>query len=187
MANLYVLVNPYIQGEFKNEIKANNSNEAAHLFYKNLSEHFNNAVPKFFFTIQKGGSGNGKYYHFQSKEKRKKDEVTFTIKSYKIQGENMTNFTNKLTTFKSKFSQAGGKKSSKKNSKKSKKDSSESDSDSDSDSDTYYKKVNTYIPVVNQPIYYWWYDPLIYNINSVFIPTFYAYVTPVIELSYGFP
>ena len=53
MANKYVLVNPFISGEFKNTVKANNSNEAAKIFYNNISEHFNNAVPKFFFTIQK--------------------------------------------------------------------------------------------------------------------------------------
>ena len=47
MVNSYVLVNPHIEGNFKSKIKAKNSNEAANIFYKNLSEHFNNFVPKF--------------------------------------------------------------------------------------------------------------------------------------------
>ena len=178
MTNSYVLVNPYIQGDFKTEIKAENSKVAAKIFYKNLSEHFNNAVPKFFFTIQKGGSGKGKYYHFQSKEKRNKDEVSFTISPYTANG-NMDSFKNKLTSFKNKITQAGGKD---KKHKKSRDSSDSSDSDS-SDSENYIKNVSTY-PLVNQPIYYWWYDPYVYKLESLFIPTFYAYVTPIIEIGF---
>jgi len=176
MSNNYVLVNPHIQGDFNNTTKTKNSVDAARYFYKNLSEHFNNAVPKFYFTIQKGGSGKGKYYHFKVKENRKNDNVTFTIEPYEIKGGADTDkFTNKLNNFKNKFAQNGGKKKS----KKSKKDSSESDSDSSDD----YKRIDTYIPVVNQPIYYWWYDPSIYRLDTYYIPTFYSYITPVIEIS----
>ncbi len=180
MTNSYVLVNPYIQGEFKNTIKAENSTLAAKIFYKNLSEHFNNAVPKFYFTIQKGTSGKGKYYHFQSKEKRANDEVTFTIKPYNILNENMDSFKERLTKFKNKIQKGGD--SHKKHKKHHKHDSSESDSDS-SDSEQYIKNISTYTPLVNQPIYYWWYDPYVYKLDSVFIPTFYAYVTPLVEYS----
>jgi hypothetical protein len=176
MTNSYVLVNPYIKGEFKNTIKAENSTIAAKIFYKNLSEHFNNAVPKFYFTIQKGTSGKGKFYHFQSKEKRNNDEVSFTIKPYNILNENMDSFKERLTKFKNKIQKGGKHKKTKKH------DSSESDSDS-SDSEHYIKNISTYTPLVNQPIYYWWYDPYVYKLDSVFIPTFYAYVTPLIEYS----
>jgi hypothetical protein len=71
MANTYCLVNPHIEGEIDTKIKSNNSLKAAKVFYKNLSQHFNNNIPKFYFTVQKGGSGNGKYYHFVVKEVRK--------------------------------------------------------------------------------------------------------------------
>lgn len=178
MANKYVLVNPYISGEFQSTVKANNSNEAAKMFYNNISEHFNNAVPKFYFSIQKGGSGKGKYYHYRSIEKRKKDDVSFLIKPYTIKGENMGAFEQKLNDFKQKDIQNGGKKN-----KKHSKNSSDSSSDSDSDSDSEIFSVSqTYIPSFNQPIYYWWYDPLVYNLNSFYIPTFYSYVTPIIEI-----
>jgi hypothetical protein len=181
MSNSYVLVNPYVQGEFNNTINAKNSVEAAREFYKGLSEHFNNAVPKFYFTIQKGGSGKGKYYHFKVKELRKKNNVSFTLEPYNVLGNVDTeSFSTRLNNFKNKFAQSGGKKKS----KKSKKDSS-SESDSDSDSDTSsddYKRINTLISTVNQPIYYWWYDPSIYRLDTYYIPTFYAYVTPVIEI-----
>ena len=74
MVNSYVLVNPHIEGNFKSKLKAKNSNEAANIFYKNLSEHFNNSVPKFHFSIQKGSSGDGKYYHFEVKEKMNENQ-----------------------------------------------------------------------------------------------------------------
>ena len=180
MTNSYVLVNPYIQGEMKNTIKADNSTIAAKIFYKNLSEHFNNAVPNFYFTIQKGSSGKGKYYHFESKERRNNDEVSFTISPYKLKSENMTSFKEKLETFKNKI-QKGGKKHKHKH-KHRKHDSDSSDSDS-SDSEAYIKNISTYTPLLNQPIYYWWYDPYVYNLKSIFIPTFYPYVTPLIEYS----
>jgi hypothetical protein len=177
MTNSYVLVNPYIKGDFKNTIKADNSTIAAKTFYKNLSEHFNNAVPKFYFTIQKGTSGKGKYYHFQSKELRNKDEISFTIKPHTIKNENMDNFEERLNKFKNKILKGGKKHRSKKS-----KDSSDSDSDS-SDSEQYIKRISTYTPLVNQPIYYWWYDPYVYKLDSVFIPTFYPYITPLVEYS----
>ena len=181
MVNSYVLVNPQIHGDFKNTLKANNSILAAKTFYKNLSEHFNNAVPKFHFTIQKGGSGEGKYYHFVTSESKNNNEVTFNIKPYKMKIENIESFKNRLAAFKNKIQKGG--RSDKKHKKKSK-DSSDSDSDSDSsDSEQYIKNITTYTPIVNQPIYYWWYDPYVYNLNSIFIPTFYSYVTPIIEYS----
>ena len=190
MVNTYMLVNPHIEGNFNSKIKAKNSNEASNIFYKNLSEHFNNSVPLFHFTIQKGHSGGGKYFHFQVKENRTDDEVSFKVKKMDIAGdtESMQSFKTRLDNFKAKFNQDGGKKdkSRRKSSKYSKrdKDSSESDDSSDFDqsSDNFYRRAKSYLPT-NQPIYYWWYDPYVYNLNSLYIPTFYSYVTPYIELN----
>ncbi len=180
MVNTYQLVNPHIAGTFDTKIKAKNSKEASNIFYKNLSEHFNNSVPSFHFTIQKGSSGEGKYYHFAVKESRKKDEVNFSIKGMKIKGEEelIKSFKTKLENFKAKFNQDGGKHS--KHSKHD--DSSDSDFDSSSSND-YYRRAKTYTPYT-QPIYYWWYDPFVYRLDSLYIPTFYSYVTPYIELSF---
>ena len=86
----------------------------------------------------------------------------------------MQAFEQKLNDFKQKDIQNGGKKN-----KKHSKDSSDSSSDSDSE---IFSVSQTYIPSFNQPIYYWWYDPLVYNLNSFYIPTFYSYVTPIIEI-----
>lgn len=186
MSNTYVLVNPYIQGNMKNKIKANNSNIAAKQLYQNLSEHFNNAVPQFNFTIQKGGSGEGKYYHFQTTEIKNKNDVNFTIKSFDIKAGNLESFKERLSKCKNNIQNGGKKDKKSKKSKKHKKkssDSSDSESDDSSDSNLYVKTINTYKPLVNQPINYWWYDPYVYNLDSIFIPTFYPYITPLIEYS----
>jgi hypothetical protein len=188
MSNSYTLVNPFIHGDFKSTIKSKNSVNAAKSFYKNLSEHFNNNIPKFYFTIQKGGSGNGKYYHFLVKEsKGANDEVKFKVESYNVSNEeaNLKVFKNKLVKFKSKFEQAGGKKA-KKGSKKGSKAKKSIDDDSDLDSsEDFYRRAQTYKPVVTPPLYYWWYDPGVYGLDSVFVPTFYSYVTPYIQYSLG--
>lgn len=180
MVNTYVLVNPHIEGNFKAKIKAKNSNEAGNLFYKSLSEHFNNSVPRFHFSIQKGSSGEGKYYHFEVKEDRTDDEVSFKIRPYTIPGETeaVKRFETKLDNFKSKFNQDGGKKKS----KKSRRDDSDDSSDFDISEDNIYKRAKSYMPTT-QPIYYWWYDPYVYRLDTLYVPTFYSYVTPYIELS----
>lgn len=192
MSNTYRIVNPHIEGEFKSKIKADNSMKAAKQFYKSLSEHFNNNVPKFYFTIQKGGSGSGKYYHFISKEMKEGDDVKFNVEPYVIPNENIGEFADRLSNFKSKFTQAGGKKKSKRSSKKGSKGAKKSSKFEDSSDDLLdssedlYTRVQTYRPTVTPPLYYWWYDPSVYKINSVFVPTFYSYVTPYIEINMGF-
>jgi len=180
--NSYTIVNPYIKGEFENTVKAKNSVEAAKIFYKSLSEHFNNAIPAFYFTIQKGGSDNGKYSHFKVIENKNGDDISFSLQSYEIKGgEDMKEFKNKLSEFKNKFEQYGGKKKSK--AKKSKKYEDEDDLDDYDDDDDDYKRMNKYI-MYDQPIYYYWYDPSIYRLNYYYVPTFYSYVTPVIQINY---
>ena len=87
MSNSYRLINPHIEGDMKTKVKAKNSVEAAKIIYTNLSEHFNNNLPKFNFTIQKGSSGKGKYYSFQTKEARNGEDVKFSIKPISIKNE----------------------------------------------------------------------------------------------------
>jgi hypothetical protein len=203
MVNTYHLVNPIIKGDnFENKITAKNSIEAANKLYKGLSKHFNHNVMKFYFSIQKGdndSNGNGKFYHFQVTENRNEDQVKFKLQPHMIQDEltSVERFKMKLNEFNEKFTsdedtQKGGekKKKHKKHSSSDKSSSSSSESDSDSDSDLFtedlYRRARRHVPV-SQPFYYWWYDPYLYSLDSVFIPTFYPYITPYIELSLKLP
>lgn len=185
MSNLYRLVNPNVQGDMKTSIKSKNSATAARALYKNLSEHFSNNIPKFHFTIQKGGSGQGKYYHFVVKEKKtNNDEVSFNIEPYTIDNESQLvgEFETKLKSFTTKFQKAGGK--AKKSSRKSRK-AKDSSSDSDdifSSSEEIYVNAQSYRPIVGSPLYYWWYDSKLYNLKSFYLPTFYPYVLPYIKI-----
>lgn len=195
MSNIYHLVNPMIKGDnFESSITAKNSVEAANKIYKNVSKHFNHNVMKFNFSLQKGG---GKFYHFQVSENRKNDEVKYNLQSFTLQNEDdaTDRFKQKLNEFNKKFenSQEAGKHSSKskKHKKKSKKDDSSESSSSDSSlydslTENIYRRAKRTVPV-SQPFYYWWYDPYLYSLDNVFIPTFYPYVTPYIELSLRYP
>ena len=49
--------------------------------------------------------------------------------------------------------------------------------------DDFYHQVSSYVPVTSQPISYLYYDPLIYNLDSVFVPTFFAYLSPYVEIN----
>ena len=42
-----------------------------------MSQYFNNHVPNFMFSFQKGGSSNGKLYHYKVTETREGNEVNF--------------------------------------------------------------------------------------------------------------
>ena len=183
MVNTYQLVNPHIAGTFDTKIKAKNSKEASNIFYKNLSEHFSNSIPQFFFTIQKGGSGGGKYFHFKAQEERNEDEVSFKISYYNLQNENKIDaFKNNLNEIKDKI-QGGGKRKGKKSRKSKSKSRRDDSSDSDSEYlyDDIYSRASSYIPTT--PMYYWWYDPNLYDIKQIYIPSFYSYMTPYIQIS----
>jgi hypothetical protein len=175
MVNTYCLVNPYIKGDINTKIKSQNSHEAATTFYTKLSEHFNNSIPKFIFTIQKGSSGEGKFYHYIVNENKNNEEVNYSIKLLKDDSNfKLDNFKLKLEEIKTKFDQAGGQSSedenerkhkskkhkSKKHNKKSNKydddsDDSSDDSDSSESDEHFYKIAKKYVHnKTRQPIYY---------------------------------
>lgn len=206
MVNSYKLVNPYIRGEFETKIKTKNSVDAARKFYNALSEHFNNSVPKFYFTIQKGGGKNGKFYHFEVSEKRNNDEVDFSIKPMNLDNQEQVDelFVENFKSFKGRFngggkkrgskrgSRKGSRKSSRKSSRRSSRRSSRKSSrksevsgkfGDDFDEDYFYRNALEFVPVASQPISYLYYDPFVYNLESVFFPTFYAYLSPYVELN----
>lgn len=172
MSNSYRLINPHIEGDMKTKIKAKNSVEAAKIIYTNLSEHFNNNLPKFNFTIQKGSSGKGKYYSFQTKEIRNGEDIKFNIKPVSIKNEKKSykNMILNINKFKKDINKTGGK------------ITKEDLDEVIDDSSDYYTRAATYVPVINHPINYFFYDPSLYKLNSLFIPTFYSYITPLISI-----
>ena len=174
MSNTYRLINPHIEGDMKTKVKAKNSVEAAKILYTNLSEHFNNNLPQFNFTIQKGSSGKGKYYSFKTKEIRNGEDVKFSIKPITISNEKKSykNMMKGINKFKDDLNKTGGKD-----------DISKADLDEVmDDSSDYYRRAATYVPVINHPINFFFYDPKVYRLKSLFVPTFYSYLSPFITI-----
>lgn len=175
MSNSYRLINPHIEGDMKTKIKSKNSVEAAKILYTNLSEHFNNNLPKFNFTIQKGSSGKGKYYSFEIKEQRNGENIKFSIKPIQIINEKKSykKMMKEITNFKKDINKSGG-------------GLELSDEDFEfitDDTADYYRKSSNYTPMLNYPINYFFYDPSLYRLKSLFIPTFYSYLTPFIYIN----
>lgn len=190
MSNSYLLVNPHIEGSLKTQVKAKNSLEAAKNLYKNLSEHFNNNVPKFYFTIQKGNSGAGKFYSFKVKETRNDNTVDFSLEPVVIQNEKNTysKFKKNLSKFVSGLEQSGGAKKRKGKGKKSKKhDPFDDDEDEDDFFDSEERGKSTqryYTPNTFSPISNYYYDPYLYSMNTFYVPTFYSYLNPFIHINF---
>ena len=196
MSNSYVLVNPHIEGSLKTQVKAKNSLEAAKNLYKNLSEHFNNNVPKFHFTIQKGTSGNGKFYSFKVKETRNDNTVDFSLEPIVVQNEKNTyqKFKKNLNKFTVGLEQKGGTKKNRKTKKSKKHDPFDDDDDEDFmkgddffDSDDEKKGKSThsyYASNTFSPISHFYYDPYLYAMNTFYVPTFYSYLNPFIHINF---
>ena len=77
----------------------------------------------------------------------------------------------------------GAKKGSKKRSRRGSRRSSRHADEISSDSDDFYAEATSYVPLTTSPFYYMYYDPLVYKIDSVFIPAFYTYVSAFSEIN----
>jgi len=173
----YILVNPQIQGTFDTKFKSHSSEDAAKMAYETLSKYFSNNIPKFSFTLQKGGSD--KYYHFNVSEKiTDKNKIKYNISENK----NISNFDNFLKFVeecneKLKGGDINGGKHHKKKKYKFDDDDDDSSSSSDEDYYYYYKPLNRV-----QPITYWSYYPNLYNLQKIYIPTFIPSISPYIYI-----
>jgi hypothetical protein len=108
MSKTYELVNPFIIGSFDRKITADNSLQAAHLAYQNISQYFTGHMPRFKFTLQRaktnyqtGGGKSSDYLHFETFEKKstkKLNGIEYVIKPIKS-STNIDNFQQKLQNF----------------------------------------------------------------------------------------
>ena len=111
MSKTYELVNPFIIGTFDRKITADNSLQAAHLAYQNLSQYFTGHMPRFKFSLQRvksgyqlGGGKTSDYLHFETFEKKKVIDnkkvkgIEYVIKPLKTIS-NIDNFQQKLQNF----------------------------------------------------------------------------------------
>lgn len=167
----YKLLNPYIEGNIVNTFSGKSALDVAEQTWTAISKYITNNVPQFAFTLE--NTNNGQIHHFLVKESLiGGSNASFKISEMplKMKSKEEKEFKNRIDKFKN-SNMRGGKK----------KRDDDDDSSSSSLSEVFsalklYKKNKTY------PITYWWYDPLVYRLDSVYIPTFVAPIVPYIEV-----
>jgi hypothetical protein len=169
----YKLVNPIIKGDMETVFTGGSSLDVANKAYQNLSQYFNNYIPKFYFTLE---DEQNKLHHFKVNENRNGENANYSIKSYNVKSKHESelrkqiNEYNKNGTELSSEEQVGGRR----------RDDSSSSSSSDdwleesSSTGRYSYKVD---PIVN-----WWYYPSVYRVRRFYVPTFVQSVTPIINI-----
>ena len=171
----YKIVNPQIEGDVKTTFSGTSALDAANKCWSSLSKYISNNVPTFAFTLQ--NSKDGSLSHFSVKETKKGKEASFNISTLKLDldARKEKEFLKRIKT------QAGG--------KKHRKHGDDDDSSSSSSSDVKgiispWSPVGLYSPYATNslPITYWWYDPYVYNFDSLFIPTFVYPLAPYVEV-----
>lgn len=163
----YKLINPYIEGTMSTSYSATTPIDAANQAWQNMSKYFKKNVPKFAFTLQSGG----KMHHFLVKESIKDKKVVYNINEMTIKDKNAKSFTHKLNDL------TGGKHDLSSSS------SSSSSSSNDSSTDSEYELVNLRSRLNTEPIYYFWYDPYMYDLSSVSMPIFVDTITPYLYVA----
>jgi len=111
MSKRYELVNPLIIGSFDRTFTADNSLQAAHSAYQELSQYFVGHIPKFKFTLQRvkrasslhqtGGGKDADYLHFEvyeTKDKKNSKGISYAIKPLNTEV-HLDNFQQKLQNF----------------------------------------------------------------------------------------
>jgi hypothetical protein len=178
----FQLINPYLKGDIDRTFSGKSQHDAAQNAWDSLSSHFTNNVPKFAFTLE--SVGDHSLHHFVVRERTRDNTVNYTLEELSSPNQSiLRKFTKKISqlkknkTFSDSDSLAGGKR---KKTKKSKRDDSSSSNDSD---DELYNRMKTMVNnPYSSPILYWWYSPLVYNLDYVYIPTFTSPLSPYVEI-----
>ena len=182
----FKLVNPVIIGTFNDTYETSSVDAAAQKFWETLTsdnKYVSGTIPKFLFSLM--DTSDKELYHYMVKEKQDGSRSDYSITPVKVNipKETKTSFLKEVQKVKNN-SQDGGahddseKEKTKKHRKRYEDDSSSSDSDDDVDDFFRYVRRKR----AKKPIVYWWYTPAIYNVNTIFTPTFVAPVSPYVQL-----
>jgi hypothetical protein len=172
----YKLVNPIIGGSFETTYKGKTQLEAGRNAWDSMSTYLTGSVPKFLFTLQ--NTNDGQLHHFTVNETvthGKNIEYSLNELQLNMTTDQQKNFKNQLTKVDKKVSglQNGG---------KHRKDD-DSSSSSSSDDEEFYEKLRYMKNKYSQPITYWWYNPIVYGVDNLYIPTFTVPLTPYVHVN----
>lgn len=93
----YQLINPVIEGSFKDVYDANRPIDGAQRMWENLTEHIVSHVPKFMFTLRNISSGD--LHHFEVAENKDTSQFTINELSLNIDNEEFDNFTKNVDEY----------------------------------------------------------------------------------------
>ncbi|VBB18335.1 hypothetical protein YASMINEVIRUS_798 [Yasminevirus sp. GU-2018] len=102
----YQLVNPVIEGTFKDVYDANTPIEAAKTLWLNLTEHIVSHVPKFMFTMRDITSD--KLHHFEVSENRETSSFTINTMDIEVDKKVLNNFIKSVDSYSKVREQKGG-------------------------------------------------------------------------------
>ena len=175
----FTLINPLIIGTMKTEYTANNGMDAVSQFWNELGSHLALNVPELYVTMK---TSDNNLAHFVINEKLGKNKVAeYTISEYKNELSKKKEI--KFLEAVSKYEKRGKSLTGGSIEKKPKRDrSKDSSSSSDSDLDDDYYNFRRYRSRLNTPISMLYYTPLIYNVDTVVIPTFVPTIAPYVTL-----
>lgn len=180
----FKLVNPLIVGSFNTEYTSESGLDAVNQFWNDFSSHITGNLPNIYVTLRENGTNNLSHYKIAEKVNKGSKTTEFTIAEYNLDlSESKKNkFIKGVEKYEkkvnAKISRQTGGDAEKKPEKKRYKDSSSSSSSSDSDDYYNFGKYRR----LTQPVSLFYYTPVLYNVDSVFIPTFTVPLTPYVKL-----
>ena len=147
-----------------------------------MSKYVTNNVPSFAFTLEK--TSDNSFHHFLIKEEINDDMVKYSITDYKPKSGGEKKLRESLKKFDNN-NQSGGEKKKKRYKKRRYDDDDDDDDDFDDLDDVYDRVRRQKYLHQSQPILYWWYNPLAYQLNNFYIPTFTHPLTPYVQVDLG--
>jgi hypothetical protein len=182
----YRLINPYVKGKMKNLFSGNTPEDAAQKTWNKLSSYINQNVPRFAFSLER--INDKKKFHFMVRESINKGSVNYSLESLSFANSDkkLNKFLDKVEQFKLKEKQIGGRKKRYEDDDLLDDDDDLPDLDDDDDlpdlDDDHKDMILQLYKTSVMPINYWYYNPIIYGIDYVFIPTFTVPLVPYVEI-----
>jgi hypothetical protein len=165
----YQLINPHIEGTFKDTYDAKEPIDAANSMWSNFTEHLVSHVPKFMFTMRDISSGD--LHHFEVSENKQENQYTIEKLNLDINKKHFSDLAANIDNYGKAREQKGGHRRR-----------YEDDSDSDSNSSTdVYPTIRRTSPIAmfhyNTRVYYTPLDLKVFD--STMNPQLVAVTTPV--------
>jgi hypothetical protein len=192
----YRLVNPIIGGKFNSVFDGKSHIDAAEDAWHSISKQVESNVPQFAFTLER--EGDNKLFHYMVKELMSNNEsgskVNYSLNeiNVKLNDSQLRTFRDHVRTNQARLEhdddQSGGASKRRPNYRFDDSSSSDSDSSSSSSSDSEADMLRS-LKVKNaaknmlqiQPFY--WYTPVIYGFDTVYVPQLVQYSMPYIEIN----